>query len=377
MHLVPAGIIHKNVTNLIGNGVVVEPAALVKEMESLSERGIDFTDRFFISSRAHVIMPYHTAFDKLNEERAGDRKIGTTGRGIGPCYADKASRTGIRMGDLLNPKHLITIVEDCLTNVNPIAQALYGIAPFKPRDVTDNLLSQSEKLLPYITETSLIANEALKAGKKILLEGAQGTLLDIDLGTYPFVTSSNGTAGGACTGSGIPPRKIDAVVGVMKAYSTRVGSGPFPTELTDEAGELLRNKGGEYGATTGRPRRCGYIDMVALKYSCMVNGITHLAVTKLDVLSELDEIKVCEAYRINGKDITDFPADICALENAAPVYKIFKGWKKDLSGCRKYAELPEETKGYLTFIKEDLEVTFSHISVGTDRSAVIEYSDLF
>ncbi len=377
LHLIPSGIIHKDTMNLIGNGVVVELEALVREMAELSGMGISFARRFFVSDRAHVIMPYHVAFDKRREEMKGDKKIGTTGRGIGPCYADKVNRAGIRMGDLLNPVLLREKVAEHLGALNATAANIYGLPVFDLEDMLKQLEKYAEILKPYIADTAVLVNRAIAENQKIMLEGAQGTLLDIDFGTYPYVTSSNGTAGGACCGTGISPRKIDKIVGVTKAYSTRVGSGPFPTELLEETGETLRKNGCEYGATTGRPRRCGWIDLVALKYAVMINGLSHIALTKLDVLSGMKTIKACVSYRIDGKEITDFPSDIMKLEKAEPIYKTFDGWTEEISRAKRLEDLPKAARDYIDFIKNTVMAPYCLVSVGTDRTQTIVLEQVF
>ena len=377
LHLIPAGIIQKDTLNLIGNGVVVDPEALVKEMEELSRMGISFSGRFFVSDRAHVIMPYHAVFDKRREEMKGDKKIGTTGRGIGPCYADKVNRGGIRMGDLLNMALLREKLEEFLEPINAAAKNIYGLPQFSRKEILKQLEKYAEILKPYIADTAVLVNNAIAKNKKVMLEGAQGTLLDIDFGTYPYVTSSNGTAGGACCGTGISPLKIDKIVGVTKAYTTRVGGGPFPTELLDETGENLRKKGNEYGATTGRPRRCGWLDLVALRYSAMINGISHIALTKLDVLSGMKTIKACVSYNIDGKETTVFPSDITKLEQAEPVYKTFDGWSENISNVRRIEELPKAAREYIDFIKNNVMTPYCVVSVGTDRTQTIVLEKVF
>ena len=376
LHLIPSCIIHKGTMNLIGNGVVVEPEALLKEMKELEADGIDFKVRFFISDRSHIIMPFHMAFDQKREERKGDKKIGTTGRGIGPCYADKVGRNGIRMGDLLSLTCIKEKLESHLDDLN--MQAAYlGLEPINVDAIMKQLEAYAKELAPYIADTAVLVNEAFEKGKKIMLEGAQGTLLDIDFGTYPYVTSSNGSAGGACCGTGLSPRRIGTVAGVTKAYCTRVGEGPFPTELLDEMGEKLRQNGFEFGATTGRPRRCGWLDLVALKFSVMINGLSHIALTKLDVLSGIDELKICVAYKISGKETEYFPADLNDLANAEPVYKTFPGWKEDITKAKSLSDLPENARNYINFIKDFVKTEYCVVSVGTDRNETIELADVF
>jgi adenylosuccinate synthase len=376
LHLIPSGIIHAKTLNLVGNGVVVEPAALLKEMGELAGDGIRFADRFFISNRAHVIMGYHMEFDRKREELKGDKKIGTTGRGIGPCYEDKVARSGIRMGDLLNLANLRKKLENNINDLNAEARHL-GMADIDIDKIMAEFEGYASQLSPYIADTAVLVNEAVAKGRKVMLEGAQGTMLDVDFGTYPYVTSSNGTAGGACIGTGLSPRSIGTILGVTKAYCTRVGEGPFPTELLDEMGENLRKNGHEFGATTGRPRRCGWLDLVALRFSCMINGLSHIALTKLDVLSGIDELKVCVAYKINGKETTVFPADLDELAKAEPVYKTMAGWKEDITKAKALADLPENARKYIEFIKEFTDTDYCVVSVGTDRMETIELADVF
>jgi adenylosuccinate synthase len=376
-HLIPSGIIHKNVINLIGNGMVVDPKALLQEMSGLESKGIGFKDRFFISDRAHLILPYHTAADKMSEAKAGSAKLGTTGLGIGPAYTDKANRTGLRVGDLLDYEQLKNAITSNVAQYNILARHLYNAPEIDAAPIIDEYTEYGAKLAPYITDTVFFVNKALTDKKKVLLEGAQGVMLDIDFGTYPFVTSSNGSSGGAVSGSGISPKKLSNIVGVTKAYCTRVGSGPFPTELNTAEGEYLRAAGKEYGATTGRPRRCGFIDLVALRYAVMINGMTHIALTKLDVLSGFDEVKACVSYRIDGKKVMDFPASAHALAKAEPVYKTFKGWEVPLSEIKSVEALPKEARTYLDFIEEFLDTPFGVISVGYDRNASIAPIGIF
>jgi adenylosuccinate synthase len=377
LHLVPSGIIHKNVLNLIGNGTVVDPKALLKEMAELENKGIDFKGRFFISDRAHLILPYHSAADKLRENKAGSAKLGTTGLGIGPAYTDKANRIGLRVGDLLNYDRLKNAIAANVELHNVLARHFYNAETMDAQAITQEYAEYGRALAPYVADTVCIINKALKEGKKVLLEGAQGAMLDIDFGTYPFVTSSNGSSGGAAAGSGVSPKWFSNIIGVSKAYCTRVGSGPFPTELAGELGDALREAGKEFGATTGRPRRCGFIDLVALKYAVMINGITHIALTKLDVLSGFKEVKACVAYSIDGKEVLDFPADADTLSKTVPVYKTFKGWDSPLSGITRLEDLPKEARAYISFIEEFLGVGFCVISLGSDRNAAIALAEVF
>ena len=371
LHLVPSGILHKNTICVIGNGVVIDPLALLEEIEFLKSKGISVDGRLWISHRAHLIMPYHKLLDQAKESKDADRKIGTTGRGIGPAYVDKVNRMGIRIVDLLDRD---TLEEKLRTNIkekNEILKKIYREKEIDVDQIINEYLDFDKKIDPYIKDVSTFLNESLKDGKQILLEGAQGTLLDIDFGTYPYVTSSNPTSGGACAGVGIGPTKIESVLGVIKAYTTRVGMGPFPTEIGDEEDFDLRDLGGEYGATTGRPRRCGWFDALIAKFAVQVNGLDSFALTKLDVLDTLEEVKVCVAYKYQGKTITTFPSEMRILENCEPVYESFPGWQKPTSGIRSYQDLPANAKGYLDAIKNLTQTDFSIISVGSGREQTI------
>ncbi|TDI93388.1 MAG: adenylosuccinate synthase [Caldithrix sp.] len=371
LHLVPSGILHENTICVIGNGVVIDPLALLEEIEFLKSKGISVDGRLWISHRAHLIMPYHKLLDQAKESKDADRKIGTTGRGIGPAYVDKVNRMGIRIVDLLDRD---TLEEKLRTNIkekNEILKKIYREKEIDVDQIINEYLDFDKKIDPYIKDVSTFLNESLKDGKQILLEGAQGTLLDIDFGTYPYVTSSNPTSGGACAGVGIGPTKIESVLGVIKAYTTRVGMGPFPTEIGDEEDFDLRDLGGEYGATTGRPRRCGWFDAVIAKFAVQVNGLDSFALTKLDVLDTLEEVKVCVAYKYKGKTITTFPSEMRILENCEPVYESFPGWQKPTSGIRSYQDLPANAKAYLDAIKNLTQTDFSIISVGSGREQTI------
>ncbi|MCH7680465.1 adenylosuccinate synthase [candidate division KSB1 bacterium] len=371
LHLVPSGILHENTICVIGNGVVIDPLALLEEIEFLKSKGISVDGRLWISHRAHLIMPYHKLLDQAKESKDADRKIGTTGRGIGPAYVDKVNRMGIRIVDLLDRD---TLEEKLRTNIkekNEILKKIYREKEIDVDQIINEYLDFDKKIDPYIKDVSTFLNESLKDGKQILLEGAQGTLLDIDFGTYPYVTSSNPTSGGACAGVGIGPTKIESVLGVIKAYTTRVGMGPFPTEIGDEEDFDLRDLGGEYGATTGRPRRCGWFDALIAKFAVQVNGLDSFALTKLDVLDTLEEVKVCVAYKYQGKTITTFPSEMRILENCEPVYESFPGWQKPTSGIRSYQDLPANAKAYLDAIKNLTQTDFSIISVGSGREQTI------
>jgi adenylosuccinate synthase len=365
LHLIPSGILRKNVICVIGNGVVIDPTALLEEIALLERNNIKVDGRLFISHNAHLIMPYHKLLDSISEQ--GNNKIGTTGRGIGPCYIDKFARKGIKIVDLLNKKVLEEKIRKNLEEKNKLLEKIYDNKGLDVEEIIEKYLAFDKAIDKYIKDVPTFLNEAINEGKSILLEGAQGALLDVDHGTYPFVTSSSPTSGGACTGTGIPPTKIDNVIGIVKAYTTRVGNGPFPTELLDDDGEKLRRIGSEYGATTGRPRRCGWFDAPLVKYSAMINGIDSVAVTKLDVLSSFDEIKVCTGYKIDGKGIKTFPTDVDRLSQAVPVYESIPGWKMDISNCLSFNALPDKTKNYLNFISNKAGIKIDIISVGPKR----------
>lgn len=369
LHLIPSGIFHPRVTCVIGNGVVLDPVALMAEIQQLKEAGIKIKNRLLISHNAHLIMPYHKLLDAAREQ--GSEKIGTTGRGIGPAYNDKFTRTGIRVVDLLNREVLCKKLKRNIEASNEILSKLYHSQELDVDAIINEYQEFDRKFDEYITDTSEYLNNALKKKKRILAEGAQGALLDIDHGTYPFVTSSTPTSGGACTGLGIPPTSITSIVGVVKAYSTRVGNGPFPTELKNEIGERLRKTGHEYGATTGRPRRCGWLDLVSLQYSVRINGIQRIAVTKLDVLDEFEEIKVCTSFKIGGKTLNHFPTDAPTLEAVEPVYKTFKGWRAKISDTRVYRKLPIEAKKYIEAIGDILDADIWMVSVGARRDQTL------
>jgi adenylosuccinate synthase len=370
LHLIPSGILHKSIC-VIANGVVVDLIQLLEEMEEIKRRGIKVDGRIFLSDRAHVVMPYHKFLDKHSEGASGTGKIGTTQRGIGPCYADKAARKGIRVADLYNEEFFKERVFAFTAEKNKILAALYGAEPLDAARIVDEYRGYAAKLKPFITDAVEMVNGAIDKGKKVLFEGAQGSLLDIDFGTYPFVTSSNSDACGISAGTGVPPKKIGKILGVAKAYCTRVGEGPFPTELNDALGEKLREIGGEYGATTGRPRRCGWFDGVTSRHAVQINGIEEVAITKLDVLSGLDEIKFGIAYQHNGTKTDRMPTDTKVLAQCRPVYKSFKGWKEDLSKVRRYEDLPKAAKIYLNFLEGYLKVKVTMISVGKDREKTI------
>lgn len=366
LHLIPSGILRDNVICVIGNGVVIDPVALLDEIDFLEKQNISVKGRLFISQNAHLIMPYHKLLDSISE--SGKNKIGTTGRGIGPCYIDKYARKGIKINDLLHPEVLERKIRENIAEKNLLLKNIYHHEELKVDEIIKSYLEFDEKIDQYIKDVPSFLNQAIKDGKSILLEGAQGALLDVDFGTYPFVTSSHPTSGGACTGTGIPPNKITDVIGIVKAYTTRVGEGPFPTELLDETGEKLRQVGSEFGATTGRPRRCGWYDAFLVRYSAMINGIDSVALTKLDVLSKFEEIKICTGYEYNGKLLKSFPTDFERLDTSKPIYKTVPGWNVDISTCSSYAELPQTTKDYLKIISEESEIEINIISVGPKRA---------
>lgn len=375
LHLVPSGIFHENVTCVIGNGVVLDPKAVLDEIEKIRALGVDVENRLKISHNAHLIMPYHKAIEAAQEqERASssdDNEIGTTGRGIGPAYTDKFARSGIRVVDLLDRDVLRRKLRRSIEEKNAILRDIYDAEALDVDRIVEEYVEFDQKIDPYVTDTSKYLCRALDEGQRVLAEGAQGSLLDVDFGSYPFVTSSHPTAGGGCTGLGVPPTEVDRVLGIAKAYCTRVGNGPFPTELDNAAGEALREKGGEFGATTGRPRRCGWLDLVALRYTSMINGFNELAVTKLDVLSGLDELKVCTQYRYDGKTTRRFPSEPQTLERVEPLYETLKGWDEDISEVRQYAELPSAAQDYLHFIAEYIDVEIGLLSNGPRRDQII------
>lgn len=369
LHLIPSGIFHPHVTCVIGNGVVVDPIALMEEIHQLQQLNVNIGGRLLISHNAHLIMPYHKLLDTIREQ--GANKIGTTGRGIGPAYIDKFMRTGIKIVDLLNRDVFVAKLRRNIEEKNLILQKIYGEAELNVDAIVNEYEEFDKKIDEYVTDTSLYLNKALKEGKRILAEGAQGALLDVDHGTYPFVTSSNPVSGGACIGLGIPPTAINSVVGVVKAYSTRVGNGPFPTELDNPIGDKLRDIGQEYGATTGRPRRCGWFDAFSVRYSAMVNGITKIAITKIDVLNTFDEIKVCIGYSYEGKLLKTFPTDARSLECIEPVYESYDGWKAPLNGYSSYYSLPANARRYIEAISSLTGTDVWIVSLGARRDQTI------
>jgi adenylosuccinate synthase len=377
LHLIPSGILNKGKICLIGNGVVVDPAALIEEINELRKRGVEVAKNLFLSKNAHLIMPYHLSLDKEREKLRGTKCIGTTGRGIGPAYTDKTARTGMRVADLLQPQVFKEKLKANLFDINFLLENLYKVPRFDVEDVYNEYMGYAEKLSEYIADTDIIINRMISENKNILFEGAQGTLLDIDHGTYPYVTSSNPIAGGACIGLGVGPTKISKVLGVAKAYTTRVGSGPFPTEIKDQLGDKLRERGGEYGATTGRPRRCGWLDMVILRHSARINGLTGIAVTKLDILDGIDVIKICTSYRYKGKIYEEFPKEINIFEECEPTYEEMEGWSASTKGIREFNKLPEAAKAYIKKIENMLGVEVQLISTGQRRDELIKLKEQF
>lgn len=375
LHLIPSGILHSGKVCVIGNGLVFSPQAFFREMADLAALGVEMNEKRLIVSRAaQVIMPYHPLLEKISESARGQKMIGTTCRGIGPCYEDKVARWGIRVGDLLEPEVLREKIEDNLRIKNKIIEA-FGFPPLSAEEIYREYASYGERLAPFVRDVSAYLNQEIKAGRNVLFEGAQGALLDIDFGTYPYVTSSNCTAGGVCTGLGLSPKQVQAVLGITKAYTTRVGSGPFPTELKDETGAAIARKGDEFGATTGRPRRCGWFDAVAVRYACRLSGVDVLALTKPDVLEELGEIKACFRYRYRGSVITEFPSDPYILDKVEPEYRTFPVWKGSIHRLKNYRELPEGFLDYLRWIEDTLETKVVLISTGVDREDVIYLKD--
>src|SRR5687767_14821452 len=368
LHLIPSGILHPGVTCIIGNGVVIDPQALFKEIDELAKMGIEVNGRLLVSEKAHVILPYHRELDVLSEARRGERKIGTTSRGIGPAYEDKIGRRGIRICDLLGDHE--ALATEVRENVKARNHAIKdSTLDWKP--VFEHLLAHGERLKPWVADTSLVLHQTMAAGKSVLFEGAQATLLDIDHGTYPYVTSSNASVGGVCTGLGVPPRVIGGVLGVAKAYTTRVGEGPLPTELSGDLAERLRESGQEYGASTGRPRRCGWFDAVVVRYSARINGLDAIALTKLDVLDGLSEVLICTGYKTATATVSEFPADLRMLANAEPVYERMPGWSSPTKGLTRFENLPENAQRYVHKLEEVTGVACAIVSTGSDRAETI------
>jgi len=375
LHLLPSGILSPSVVPVIGNGVVIDPGVLLQEIKGLNERGIN-TSKLVISANAHLITPYHRTIDKVTERFLGNNKIGTTGRGIGPAYADKINRIGIRVQDLFDPSILEQKIDAALRDKNQVLIKVFNRKGMEVQQILDEYLEYADILRPYVTDTSLLLDKALAAGKVVLLEGSQGTLLDVDHGTYPFVTSSNPTAGGACAGSGIGPTKITRVIGILKAYTTRVGSGPFPTELFDEDGEALRRIGGEVGVTTGRNRRCGWFDAPIARYATRVNGLTDFFLTKLDVLTGWEKIPVCVAYDIDGTRVEEIPTTQTDFHHAKPIYEYLPGWKEDISKARSLEDLPANARSYVQYLEDISGAPMRSICVGPGRDETIAVRDL-
>ncbi|MEU0877686.1 adenylosuccinate synthase [Lentzea sp. NPDC005914] len=375
LHLIPSGILTPGVKNVIGNGVVVDPGVLLEELAGLEEKGVD-TSGLLISSDAHLIMPYHVAIDKVTERYLGKAKIGTTGRGIGPAYQDKLARVGVRVQDLLDEKILRQKVEAALDFKNQVLVKVYNRKALEPDQVVDQVLERGQHFVHRIADTRLLLNQALDRDEIVVLEGSQGTLLDVDHGTYPFVTSSNPTSGGATVGSGVGPTRISTVIGILKAYTTRVGSGPFPTELNDDQGEYLRKQGGEFGVTTGRSRRTGWFDAVIARYASRVNGITDYFLTKLDVLSGLERVPVCVAYEVDGRRVDEMPMTQTDVHHAVPVYEELPGWFEDISHCRTFDELPANAKAYVEYLESIIGARVSAIGVGPGRDQTIVRHDV-
>ena len=375
LHLLPSGILSPGVVPVIANGVVVDLGVLIDELDGLEARGLD-TSALRISASAHLIPPYNRVLDKVTERFLGKRRLGTTGRGIGPTYADKMTRIGIRVQDLYDPSILRQKVEAALDSKNQLLLKLYNRRAIEVDEVMEELLRHAERIRPMVTDTVLELGSALDEGKTVLFEGGQATLLDVDHGTYPFVTSSNATAGGACTGSGVPPTRIDRVIGVFKAYTTRVGEGPFPTELDDEFGQRLRDVGAEYGTTTGRPRRCGWADVVIGRYARRVNGLTDVVLTKLDVLTGLEKIPVCVAYDVQGERFEEMPVNQSDVHHATPVYEELEGWSEDITGVRSFGDLPPAAQRYVERLEEHIGARISVIGVGPGRDEVVRRHDL-
>ncbi|HJR90644.1 MAG TPA: adenylosuccinate synthase [Aeromicrobium sp.] len=375
LHLLPSGILTPGCTPVIGNGVVIDLGVLFQEIDGLDARGVD-TSRLLVSANAHVITEYHRTLDKVTERFLGSRRIGTTGRGIGPTYADKMNRLGIRVQDLFDDKILQQKVEGALELKNQILAKVYNRRAMSADAIVEELSQYVERLRPYVRDTSLLLNDALTRGETVLLEAGQATLLDVDHGTYPFVTSSSATAGGACTGSGIPPTAVDRVIGIVKAYATRVGEGPFPTELLDADGDRLRESGGEFGTTTGRPRRCGWYDVPVARYAARINGVTDFVLTKLDVLTGWERIPVCVAYDVDGEHVSEMPMTQTGFHHAKPVYEFFDGWDEDISGARSLDDLPKNAQRYISTLEELSGARMSAIGVGPGRDETVVVHDL-
>ncbi len=370
-HLIPSGILHPGCICIIGAGVVIDPETLLNELDQVQQRGVDISG-LRISDRCHLVMPYHPVLDRLEEERRGDDRIGTTQRGMGPCYSDKAARRGIRVADIVDPEHLRRRLDPILREKNDILTSIYGHEPFEVNEVAESLAAFGERLAPYIASTETIVQDAIERGDEVLLEGAQAVMLDIDYGSYPYVTSSSPTAAGICQGAGVGPTQVDEIIAVYKAYTTRVGSGAFPTELNDETGELLRERGQEFGTTTGRPRRTGWFDAVLARYSARLNGVSELALTKFDILDELETINICVGYRLNGEVITSPPALINDYDLVEPVYETLPGWQTDTSEASSLHEIPQAARDYVKRIEELVGARVRFVGVGPHRRQFFE-----
>ncbi len=379
LQLIPCGVLRPETKGVIGNGVVLDPMAFLSEVKKLKDAGLPIDGQLFVSNRAQVILPYHRMIELAAENAPGRTKIGTTSRGIGPAYEDKMHRSGLRVIDLLNPQLLRTHINNACHEKNTIANALFGTEPLDPKQMYEDYARAADQLAPFVTDTAVMLNDAINSGQKVMFEGAQGALLDIDHGTYPFVTSSSATAGGAVTGTGVGPTRIGSVIGVTKAYVTRVGEGPFPTEINDSSADLLRARGQEYGAVTGRPRRCGWLDLPLLRYSNMINGTEWLVVTKMDVMDECVEIPVCTHYRINGKLTDTIPADMRGFDSIDPVYTTLKGWNTSTEGITEFEKLPQLAQDYLHFVEQESHAKIGMVSTGPDREQTMSlpaFSDL-
>lgn len=371
LHLIPSGILYKEKLNIIGNGVVIDPKSLLEEIENLNKKNIS-TENLKVSDRAHLVMPYHKILDEEIEKSRGDESLGTTKKGIGPAYTDKAERTNLRVCDLLDQDEFVQKLRNVYERKNVILTKIYNYTPMKFIDILNEFMEYGQRLKPYITDTIKLLHDNIKIGKKVLLEGAQATMLDLDFGTYPYVTSSHPTVGGFLTGAGISAKQIDEVIGVVKAYTTRVGKGPFPTELDNEIGEVIRNKGNEYGTTTGRPRRCGWLDLVVVRYACLINGIDKIALTKLDTLSDIEKIKVCVAYKCEGKIFDLFPASLTDVQKCTPIYEEFDGWRiEEVVKAKSYDELPKNARRYVEFIENQTNTKVWLIGTGANRENII------
>lgn len=376
LHLIPSGILYPDKTCVIGNGVVIDPEVLLGELEYLRQKGVD-TSHLRISSRAHIILPYHKMLDGLDEDQKGENRIGTTRRGVGPAYMDKDARIGIRVVDLLDPEEFRTLLSRNLAQKNRLLRRVYDVDGFEEQQILDTYTAYAERLRHFVVDGPAVINEAVARGANVLFEGAQGTLLDIDHGTYPYVTSSHPVAGGACIGAGVGPTRINEVIGVVKAYTSRVGDGPFPTELNDATGEWIRERGHEYGTTTGRPRRCGWMDACIVRYAALVSGLTGLAVTRLDTLGGLPTVKICVGYRMGDEIVRDFPASLKLLERCEPVYEELEGWPADLSGVSAFEQLPAAARKYLSRLEELTGVEIDLLSIGRERAQTLVRREMF